>query len=146
MPTDRPQDLSSHRRWLPAYHFMVIPVLLFNIGFAIWYFIRVPTAWNMWTIVVAVALLALGFLARVMALTVQDRLIRLEMSLRLKEVLPGPLAARAADLTPKQLVGLRFASDPELPGLIERCFSGELQNDEAVKKQIKNWRPDWLRA
>ena len=84
--------------------------------------------------------------ARAQTLTVQDRVIRLEVRLRLKEVLPAALVARIGDLSARQLVGLRFAGDAELPGLVERCLSGQLANDEAVKKEIKNWQADWLRA
>ena len=142
----RPQDYRRHRRWFPAYHFVALPVLLFNVIFAVWHAFRIQTRWNMWTAVVSVALLFTAFAARVMALTVQNRVIRLEMRLRLKDVLPGPLVARIGELGTKQLIGLRFASDAELPALVERCLSGELANDEAVKKQIKTWQPDWLRA
>jgi len=68
------------------------------------------------------------------------------MRLRLKDVLAPALAARIDELTVSQLVGLRFASDAELPGLVERCLNGQLANGEAVKKEIKNWQADWLRA
>ena len=78
--------------------------------------------------------------------SVQNRLIRLEMRLRLKDVLPASLAKRVNELSAKQLVGLRFAGDSELQALVERCLSGELASDEAVKKQVKDWQPDWLRA
>jgi hypothetical protein len=144
--TTQAQDYKSHRRWLPAYHFVVVPILLINVILSIWHAVRIQTRWNMWTVVVAVALLLGMLYARVMANKVQDRVIRLEMQLRLREVLTGALLARIRDLTPRQLVGLRFAGDAELPGLVERCLSGELANDEAVKKQIKNWQADWLRA
>jgi hypothetical protein len=146
MPADRPQTFKTHRRWVPAYHFGVLPILLFNVVFAIWHAVRISTRWNWWVAVVSVALF-MGFLfARAMVSTVQDRVIRLEMRFRLKDVLTGALAARIGELTPKHLVGLRFASDAELPALVERCLSGELANDEAVKKQIQNWQADWLRA
>jgi len=146
MADARTQDLKTHRRWLPAYHFVALPILLVNVILAIWHAVRIPTRWNMWTALVAVAIFLGILLARAMVNTVQDRVIRLETRLRLKEMLAGALAARVGELTPRQLVGLRFASDAELAGLVERCLSGELANDEAVKKQIKNWQADWLRA
>ena len=65
---------------------------------------------------------------------------------RLREVLPAALAARIGELRTSQLIGLRFAGNGEMAGLVERCLSGELANGEAVKKQIKHWQPDWLRA
>lgn len=143
---EKTQDYKSHRRWLPVFHFGVLPVLLFNIVFSIWHAVRIPTRWNMWTALVAVALFLGVLYARGMVATVQDRVIRLEMTLRLRALLTGALASRIGELTPKHLVGLRFASDAEMPALVERCLSGELKNDEDVKKQIKNWQADWLRA
>jgi len=96
--------------------------------------------------VYAFGLLLCVWRARVQTITVQDRVIRLEMRLRLKDVLPAALAARISELSASQLIGLRFASDPELPALVERCLSGQLANRAAVKKEIKNWQADWLRA
>ena len=56
---------------------------------------------------------------------------------------------RAAHLTIarlKQLVGLRYASDDELVGLVERCLRGELVTADAVKREVRHWRPDYVRA
>jgi hypothetical protein len=76
---------------------------------------------------------------------VQDRVIRLEEQLRLVSLLPEPLRSRVPELTPGQLVGLRFASDAELPGLAERALSEKLSKED-IKKAIQNWRPDYLRV
>ncbi len=141
-----PQNLSTHRRWFPAFHFVVLPILTIHVVLAAWHAYRIPTRWNMWTVVVAVALFVFTFAARVMALTVQDRLIMLEQRLRMKTVLPDALHSRIGGLTRKQFVGLRYAGDGELAGLVERCLSGELKTDEDVKKQVKDWQPDWVRA
>jgi hypothetical protein len=81
-----------------------------------------------------------------MANTVQDRIIRLEMRLRLREVLPEAMHPRIGELSRRQLVGLRFASDRELPDLVARCLSGELNGGEAVKREIRDWQADWHRA
>ena len=96
--------------------------------------------------VYAIGVMLCVFRARAQTLVVQDRLIRLEMRLHLKAVLAPALAARIGELSVSQLVGLRFASDAELPGLVERCLNGELATRGAIKKEIKNWQPDWLRA
>jgi len=84
--------------------------------------------------------------ARLMALTVQDRVIRLEMRLRLREVLPADLQARIPELTPRQLIGLRFASDAELPQLMRQVLAGSLGNTTEIKKAITQWQGDYLRA
>ena len=143
---ERPQNLKNHRRWHPMFHFFALPVVLLNVVATIWHTWRHPGTWNYWQIVFSIALLLAVFAARYHTSRVQDRVIRLEMRLRLRELLSGALASRIMDLTPKQLVGLRFAGNAELPGLVERCLSGELTDDEAVKKQVKDWQPDWLRA
>jgi hypothetical protein len=142
-----PQTLKNHRRFQPAWHFFALPALLLNVVATVWHSLRHPIGyWAGWQIVVSVALLVAVAAARTQTLLVQDRLIRLEMRLRLRQVLTGALAGRITELTHRQLIGLRFAGDAELPALVERCLSGELKNDEAVKKQVKDWQPDWLRA
>ena len=84
--------------------------------------------------------------ARLMALTVQDRVIRLEMRIRLKEVLPADLRSRVGELTPAQLIGLRFASDAELPELVRQVLGGSLKTTKEIKKVVRNWQGDYLRA
>jgi hypothetical protein len=76
---------------------------------------------------------------------VQDRIIRLEERLRLAAVLEEPLRSRARELTDSQLLGLRFASDQELPGLVERALDEKLDRTQ-IKKAITDWRPDYLRV
>lgn len=97
-------------------------------------------------VLVALALFLVAAKTRTNALKVQDRVIRLEMQLRLQGLLSEPLRSRINELTPSHMVGLRFASDAELPALVEQCLKGELAHGEAVKKQVKNWVPDYLRG
>jgi hypothetical protein len=78
------------------------------------------------------------------ALRVQDRVIRLEERLRLMSVLPEPLRARIGELTVQQLIGLRFASDQELPGLVQRALDEKLSPAD-IKKSVVTWRPDYSR-
>jgi uncharacterized membrane protein YciS (DUF1049 family) len=97
-------------------------------------------------ILVALALLV-GFLcARMMALKVQDRVIRLEERLRLEKVLPADLQSRIHEFTLDQLVSLRFASNAELPELARKVLDEKLNDRKAIKQMIKTWRPDFLRA
>ena len=91
---------------------------------------------------VAAAMVITIFLARVFALKVQDRVIRLEMRLRLRELLPADLAPRIAELTPGQLVALRFAGDRELPALVRRVLDERLQERKAIKQMIADWQAD----
>ena len=79
-------------------------------------------------------------------LTVQDRVIRLEMRLRLGQALPASLHPSIAALTHKQLVALRFASDGELPLLVQQVVAGELTTQKEIKSRVKEWQADYLRA
>lgn len=140
------QTYKSHRRFLPAFHFFVVPVLALNTLNALRHVWLVPNRSSAWAAVVAAALLTLALLSRMMAVTVQDRVIRLEMRLRLQQCLPPDLRNRIGDLTPRQLVALRFASDAELPDLIRDVLAGKLPKPNDIKLRVKDWQGDWLRA
>jgi len=141
------QTLANHGRFVPPYHFFVIPVLVINFGWSIYRWkVAGFSVDGFISIVVALALL-LGFLTvRVMALSVQDRVIRVEERLRYDRVLPADLRPRLAEITLNQFVSLRFASDAELPALARRVLDEKLDNRKAIKQLIKNWKPDYLRA
>jgi hypothetical protein len=143
---DSTQTYKNHARLRPAFHFFVLPVLLINLLAAVGTLVDVPSATTAWAATVAAALLVLAFAARGMALSVQDRVIRLEMRLRLREILPPDLKARILELTPRQLVAMRFASDEEMPELMREVLSGNLASSKAIKMRVKNWQADWLRA
>jgi hypothetical protein len=97
-------------------------------------------------VITAMGLLGLVFYARMFPLRVQDRIIRLEMSLRLASVLPADLRARIGSLRPGQLVALRFASDAELPGLVGQVLDENLNDRREIKRRIRAWQPDHLRV
>jgi hypothetical protein len=141
------QTFANHGRFVPPYHFFVIPVLLVNFGWSIYRWkVAGFSVDGFISIVVALALL-LGFLTvRVMALSVQDRVIRVEERLRYDRVLPADLKPRVAEITLNQFVSLRFASDAELPALARKVLDEKLDNRKAIKQLIKNWKPDYLRA
>jgi len=140
------QTFKSHRRYIPAYHFFALPVLILNVVAQVLYFLKYHTPYKLFMIVVAIALVVVAFAVRGMVARVQDRVIRLEERLRLSNLLPAEMHAGINDLTAGQLVGLRFAGDDEVVALAQRCMSGELTKGEQIKREIKNWRPDNLRA
>lgn len=146
MAAQRPQSFKSHRRFDPPWHFVGFPILLLGVAGAVVHAVRGGGRYNWWMVAYTLGIALVAFRARGQTKTVQDRVIRLEMRLRLREVLPAALYTRIPQLTTKQLVGLRFASDAELPALVERCLTGELANNEAVKREIRDWQADWLRA
>jgi hypothetical protein len=143
---ERAQTFQNHKRFLPLWHFFVTPVLLINVGFETWRLINGPNVRTGWNLVVALALFFGIFLSRLMPLTAQDRLIRLEERARMARLLPPDLRGRENDLTRGQYVALRFAPDDEIPELVRRVHAGELKTAGDIKRAITNWRADHLRV
>jgi hypothetical protein len=140
------QTYKNLPRLFPPFHHFVLPVFFINVIVSAWLVYRTPSRLGVWQLVVAMALLLAALTARIMALAVQDRVIRLEMRLRMREVLPVELQPRIPDVTRQQCVALRFASDAELPGLLRRILAGELKTQAEIKKAITHWQGDYLRA
>jgi hypothetical protein len=140
------QSFAKHARYFPAFHFFVTPVLLIYFIYAV----RVALPVRAWpatlAAVVALALLVLAFASRMMALTVQNRVIRLEERLRLARLLPADLQGRIEELSVRQLVALRFASDGEVAELTRKVLTEGITDQKAIKSMVKEWRPDHLRA
>lgn len=146
MATTSPQRFENHARILPAYHYVAFPLFAVNFFYALYQTVTAFSWSNLVTLALSVALILLFFIARVMALTVQDRVIRLEERLRMRQILPADLQARIDDFTVKQLVALRFASDAELPALARKVLDDGITDQKAIKKLVTSWRPDHLRA
>jgi len=145
MSDDAVQSYANHARWFPPWHFFVVPILLANVIIRIVDLVRVPGLPTLWDAIVALALLTGLVCARWMPLRVQDRVIQLEETLRLERLLPG----RSQDierLSRGQLIGIRFASDAEVPHLVDRILAGELVSRNDVKRSVQHWRSDHNRA
>lgn len=136
------QTYATHRKFVPLFHYVAAPILLGNVLVHAYDVVRFPGLGTAWQLLVAIAILIGLFFARLFALAAQDRVIRLEERLRMREVLPSDLQGRIADLTREQLIALRFASDGELPGLVNRVLNEDLQKREPIKKLVTHWRPD----
>ncbi|HTT25289.1 MAG TPA: DUF6526 family protein [Candidatus Sulfotelmatobacter sp.] len=152
MSQNTPQSFANHRRFDPLFHFFLVPVFVLGVILSLvhfFYHLRESDSrdnfHSLLLVILASALLTLVFKTRLYALKVQDRVIRLEERLRLGQILPEGLRARIPELTEDQLVGLRFASDAELPKLVERALNEKLKRNE-IKKAIQNWRPDYWRV
>lgn len=141
------QTYENHVRWHAPHHFVLMPILLINLIFAI---VRIVQDYNIDRVaylIMAIALIVMGVVVRVNSLTVQNRLIRLEEQVRYERILPQELAAKARkDLRLNQIFALRFASDEELPALIERALNNEFEKPDQIKRAVKNWRGDYLRV
>jgi hypothetical protein len=141
------QSLANHTRFVPAFHFFVVPVMVFNLIASIYRWYATGFSWGGGGRVLLALGLVLGFLSvRVMVMKVQDRLIRLEERLRYERLLPADLKPRIGEFTVAQLVSLRFACDAELPGLARKVLDEKMNERKAIKQMVKTWRPDYLRA
>ena len=140
------QNYANHTRWVPPYHFIAGPIFLVNLGWAIYRLVKDQSRDNIVSLLVAIALVILFLMSRLFTLTVQDRLIRLEMQLRMASVLPADMRSRIPEFTRDQMCALRFASDAELPALARKVLDEKINDRTTIKKQIKNWKADELRA
>jgi uncharacterized membrane protein (DUF485 family) len=141
------QNYSNHVRWVPLFHFFVLPVLLANFFTSVfrWRFLGFSWGWLI-GMLTALALFILAVFARTFALKVQDRVIRIEERQRCERLLPAELKSRIEEITPRQFVALRFASDDELPGLVNKVLTDKISDAKSIKQLVKNWRGDYLRA
>ena len=143
-----PQTLKNHTRFNPLFHFTIIPLLLLNLIFSIYITVHRWPAYehtHLWWIVMAIVFLLMAGAARTAALKVQDRVIRLEERLRLAALLPASEREHIDELSVRQLIALRFASDAELPALVHKTLTQNLE-PKAIKQSIVTWRPDHHRV
>jgi uncharacterized protein DUF6526 len=140
------QSFASHARWVPPYHFFLSAILIVNFAWCVY---RAIVAFSWPTLLSALmgfAFLLMFVYMRTFPLAVQDRLIRLEMRLRLDRVLPAELRPRVPELTVPQLVALRFASDAELAELVREVLDRKVARARDIKQKIRDWQADHQRA
>lgn len=143
---DQKQNFLNHTRWVPAFHFVAFPILVLNFGWAIYRLFGGLSFEAILDLLVAIALLITLFVARVFALKAQDRVIRLEMRLRMRDLLPADLQGRINEFTPTQMVGLRFAGDGELPALARQVLDDNITDATQIKKLVTDWQGDYYRV
>ena len=140
------QDLKSHARYVPIFHFVAGPILLVNLIDSIVQVVRSADWPNILNALVAFALIVMFLLARAFATTVQDRVIRLEEQIRFERLFSDDLRLRIPEFTRGQFVALRFASDAELPDLARAVLDQRITDKGAIKQMIKDWRADHFRV
>jgi hypothetical protein len=145
MATEKPQSFENHIRQIPLFALGNFVLFVNLVGRLV--DLRHGISFGpVMDVLVSAALIALFVMGRNSAVAVQDRVIRLEMRLRLAGVLPPDLCSRIPEFTVAQLVSLRFACDAELPALARKVLDEKLDDRKAIKKLIKNWQADYLRA
>ena len=137
----RPQTYESHAH-RPALTAGAAAAALLALGCIIVEALRRPGLLALAVLCLTLAVMCLVAISRVYILRLQDRIIQLEMRVRLARL------GHEADygrLSKRQLVALRFASDAELPALIERAISDNLTSRQ-IKGAIRDWQPDYHRT
>jgi hypothetical protein len=148
MTQEKQQSFSNHARFHPLFHFITAPLLLANLILGIVLIARglhTQVLLSIWIVIASATPILILLLTRTYPLKVQDRLIRLEERLRMDALLPETMRKRIPELSESQLVGLRFASDAELPTLVELTLDKHLTQKQ-IKERIQSWRPDHFRV
>ncbi len=140
------QNYQNHVRRLPLTYNAMAFIVVANILWSAYRLTGGLTGDRIMAFLVSIALFIMALSARTQTLTVQNRVVRLEMRHRFRELLPADVAVRACGLSVPQLVSLRFASDAELPELVNEVLSGQLADAKAIKQRVKEWQADHLRA
>lgn len=142
------QNYNNHVRFYAPHHFVFYPVLMVLLGISC-YFITKPTEQSVIWIFVALLFFMVGWLSFMLrqhyALNNQNRIVRLEMRFRYYILTNQRLEKLEDRLSFGQISALRFASDEELPALVERTLKENLSPDE-IKKSVINWNPDHMRV
>lgn len=141
----KPQTFANHRAYPPVYMLAGL-VLAVDLCRRSWTLIEVRDRAALWSVMIGLALLVIWHTSRRKAQIMQDRIIRLEMRLRLERLLPPDRRASIAQLSVPQLVSLRFASDAELPELVREVLAQNIEKPDDIKRRIKDWQTDWLRV
>jgi hypothetical protein len=140
------QTYKNHTRVYPLFHIWTFFPLVVNFLWSLYRLRFGLTGDSIVALILAIGLLAMFGAIRAQVVTVQDRVIRLEMRLRLRSTLPPDLAAQAEAIPIKQLVAMRFASDAELPALVRDVLAGSVATPKDIKLRVKDWQADYLRA
>jgi len=136
------QTYANHKR-IDPWHFTCLGLGLLATILAVVHLCR--HGGGVGQLLLALALLLLVVRVRAYSLRVQDRVIRLEETLRMQALLPEDLRGRIGELRPGQFVALRFAADGELAARVAEALQEGL-NGPAIKQRIQAWRPDTFRV
>ena len=146
MPEHATQNYANHKTFDKSLYVITAVLIVAALFSMIAVSLEMPALSLAATLLIVFAIVGIMFRMRAYAVRVQDRVIRLEMRLRLERVLPGDLVSKIPALTLSQLIGLRFASDAELPDLMQKVLDSNLTESDDIKKLVKDWQADHLRV
>lgn len=146
MSTEPTQSFANHARMVPGFHYVTGTLVLVYLGWTVWNAMTTRGLNEHFQLLGACALLGTFWYARAFPLKAQDRIIRLEEQLRLSRVLPEDLRLRIDELSARQLIALRFASDAEVAELVRWVLTDKVTDNKLIKQRIKSWRADFHRV
>ena len=139
------QNFANHTRFVPLYHFITGTAVIAILGGSVVNLIHADAATHYSAallVLISLVLISLFWYARVFALRAQDRAIRAEENFRHFILTGKPFDNK---LRMGQIIGLRFASDEEMPALAKRAVDENLTQKQ-IKEAAKDWRADHHRA
>ena len=141
------QNYANHRQLVPMFHGVLFGIIVLTlIGSVVNLVKSLDDHQRLYSasllVAVNLALVLLFFFTRIFALKAQDRAIRAEENLRHFAMTGRLLDPR---LGTRQVVALRFASDPEFAALARRAAEESMEPD-AIKRAIRDWRADTYRV
>jgi len=141
------QNYKNHLRFYPAHHFVFYPIVTALFAFALWQGFTDEVSSNLWFFA-AVLVFIIGWVSFMLrqhyGMTLQNRVVILEMRLRYFVLTNQRLEVLEEKLSFGQIAALRFASDAELPPLVQRTLAENLSPSE-IKQAIRTWLPDHRR-
>lgn len=141
-----PQNYNNHVRWYIPHHFVFYPVMLVLIAASLWFAFYFNLLIGL---LIAIAFLTIAILSFMLrqhyALTLQNRIVLLELRYRFFATTGERLEMYESMLSEGQLFALRFAQDDQLLELIRKAVNEEL-SPNAIKRSIENWKPDHRRV
>ena len=146
MSTPPVQSAANHARMVPGFHYVTGGFTLVYVVWSMWHAASTRTLDAHFQMLGAFGLLGTYWYTRAFPLKAQDRVIRLEEQLRLATLLPDDLRARSKELSARQLIAIRFASDAEVPDLVRWVLSERITDTKLIKQRIVSWREDTHRV
>jgi hypothetical protein len=137
-----PQNLDNHAKFVPMFHGVAFGLIAV---YTLWSLYVAVTSFSfgaLMSLLLGVGVVIVMLFARLFALGVQDRVIRIEERDRLERILGAEKRDAIQGMSTDLLIGLRFASDGEVADLFNAIISEGIADRAEVKKRVKNWRAD----
>lgn len=142
MSTPPVQSAANHARMVPGFHYVTGGFTIVYVVWSMWHAASTRSVDAHFQMLGGFGLLGTYWYTRAFPLKAQDRVIRLEEQLRLATLLPDDLRGRIKELSARQLIAIRFASDAEVPELVRWVLTDRVTDTKLIKQRIVSWRED----